>query len=776
MKRRPWIPATLFLMFFLPARPTAAQTNDPLVGQQQYLFDVHKIDQAWNVTTGSSDVQIGLYSMLGFIQSHEDLSASRVLAPQGGPVVPDLDVGSEMVGIVGATANNGKGMTGIDRNGKLQSYSILRQVQGGDNEDNIIEFTRTNGTVEKYYLDPLRFGELLETGRTNGIDVYLFSFGIPAGDAEDFPLDGLPDADLGNFSEPPQSPSLLDQFFGILRGRFDTIFNTLCGGIFGSCQSPPDPVSNFRTAIGNAVKLGNGVIVSPAGDLAQAGETTIDYMPGLMNKYAIAVGGIKKDAGGNLLAWDRTRPSDYVDVAAFAENVVGLSGTGSNQYNTTFGGTAAAASIGAGVAALLKAVHPDLTSEDVEEVLKRTAFDTGAPGRDAATGNGAIDAKAALDYVINNDVQRVAKPASSVLNDTDTGTVRSLQGTGYWAYIPSNCSSYTNILGTEHTFTARVNFAQAFATTPDVWVRWAASDGIDTRFKLVDGELVATFDPFEKAISVSSTDATGFTVSGSYWYARFFNAQGQECPTKNNIPALPQDFLIAYTAVGTEATPQPLAASITGPSLLNSGDSGTWNANPSGGSDPYTYSWQYFLSCPGGAGPEGRHRPPGPRAVECGQWQSGGNGATFSLQVGAGYDPTIQLTVTDLINATVTATKTVTVAGGAGGARVEQAAAPVPSLTTLSAETLPARYALEQNHPNPFNPSTEIRFYLPESGPISLIIYDVTGRAVRRLIHSVLPAGTHRISFDAASLPSGVYLYRITAGTFTETRRMTLLK
>lgn len=59
---------TLILASLLPGRATAQnQTNDPLVNQQQYLFDVHNIDQAWNYTTGSSNVTIGLYSMLGFI-------------------------------------------------------------------------------------------------------------------------------------------------------------------------------------------------------------------------------------------------------------------------------------------------------------------------------------------------------------------------------------------------------------------------------------------------------------------------------------------------------------------------------------------------------------------------------------------------------------------------------------------------------------------------------------------------------------------------------------
>ncbi len=89
---------------------------------------------------------------------------------------------------------------------------------------------------------------------------------------------------------------------------------------------------------------------------------------------------------------------------------------------------------------------------------------------------------------------------------------------------------------------------------------------------------------------------------------------------------------------------------------------------------------------------------------------------------------------------------------------------------------IPAAYELAQNYPNPFNPSTEIRFDLPEASPVTLVVYDVTGREVARLVEGALAAGTHQVTFDASGLPSGVYLYRITAGSFTRTNRMVLTK
>ena len=89
---------------------------------------------------------------------------------------------------------------------------------------------------------------------------------------------------------------------------------------------------------------------------------------------------------------------------------------------------------------------------------------------------------------------------------------------------------------------------------------------------------------------------------------------------------------------------------------------------------------------------------------------------------------------------------------------------------------VPLAYALDQNFPNPFNPETVIRFSLKEAGPVTLEIFNSTGEKVRTLLNSTLPAGKHSVKFEAATLPSGIYLYRLTAGDFTSTRKMLLLR
>ncbi len=88
----------------------------------------------------------------------------------------------------------------------------------------------------------------------------------------------------------------------------------------------------------------------------------------------------------------------------------------------------------------------------------------------------------------------------------------------------------------------------------------------------------------------------------------------------------------------------------------------------------------------------------------------------------------------------------------------------------------PQRYELTQNFPNPFNPQTDIVFRVKEEGVVTLKVFDLLGREVRTLVDEKKGAGVHRITFDAHSLPSGVYLYSISMGSFHEVKKMLLVK
>ena len=89
---------------------------------------------------------------------------------------------------------------------------------------------------------------------------------------------------------------------------------------------------------------------------------------------------------------------------------------------------------------------------------------------------------------------------------------------------------------------------------------------------------------------------------------------------------------------------------------------------------------------------------------------------------------------------------------------------------------LPAEFALSQNYPNPFNPETVIEYTLSRSGDVSLIVYNLRGEEVALLIDSNMPAGNHRVGWDASNFASGIYFYRLQAGEFVQTRKMVLLR
>ena len=89
---------------------------------------------------------------------------------------------------------------------------------------------------------------------------------------------------------------------------------------------------------------------------------------------------------------------------------------------------------------------------------------------------------------------------------------------------------------------------------------------------------------------------------------------------------------------------------------------------------------------------------------------------------------------------------------------------------------VPVSFALESNYPNPFNPQTTIPYAVPEMSEVRLMVYDVTGRQVAVLVEGRVPAGRHEVEWQARDLPSGVYLVRLQAGSFSQVRRMTLVK
>jgi hypothetical protein len=99
-------------------------------------------------------------------------------------------------------------------------------------------------------------------------------------------------------------------------------------------------------------------------------------------------------------------------------------------------------------------------------------------------------------------------------------------------------------------------------------------------------------------------------------------------------------------------------------------------------------------------------------------------------------------------------------------------------ITTIEqiSNDLPKEFRLGQNYPNPFNPSTTIEFALPRSAFVTLKVYNLLGEEVATLISENRLAGFHKLNWDARSLASGVYLYRLEAGMFIQSKKLILMR
>ena len=100
----------------------------------------------------------------------------------------------------------------------------------------------------------------------------------------------------------------------------------------------------------------------------------------------------------------------------------------------------------------------------------------------------------------------------------------------------------------------------------------------------------------------------------------------------------------------------------------------------------------------------------------------------------------------------------------------------LPTETSEEVEESTKEFSLNQNFPNPFNPSTTITFTIPNDGNVQLKLYDVLGNEVVSLINENLPAGYHTIKLNGSELTNGVYFYKLQAENFIDIKKLILLK
>ncbi|MDG5768277.1 zinc-dependent metalloprotease [Balneolales bacterium ANBcel1] len=195
----------------------------------------------------------------------------------------------------------------------------------------------------------------------------------------------------------------------------------------------------------------------------------------------------------------------------------------------------------------------------------------------------------------------------------------------------------------------------------------------------------------------------------------------------------------------TPSAPPP-SVTLSGPSHLLVGSFiANYQTTVSNGESPFSYQWwrQEVLE----SGPSG-------------QWDliSGANSSNFFYYPSSPETFYLRVDVTDDLNRTDMDYMQVEVVGPSG-----QSSPFAGSPGEVGEKELPELFALQANYPNPFNPSTTIRFDLPEQAFVSISVYDIMGRRVASLASSTMSAGSHNVSFDASNLSSGIYIARFTA-------------
>ena len=200
-----------------------------------------------------------------------------------------------------------------------------------------------------------------------------------------------------------------------------------------------------------------------------------------------------------------------------------------------------------------------------------------------------------------------------------------------------------------------------------------------------------------------------------------------------------------------DPAPPALSVSISGPAFLGFKEQGTWTANATGGHGGNMYEWYYKLGT--------------------GSWSGVVSTDSIYSRTMSTQDIHLKVTVTSSIGEQATTTYDVTYLNGFTAAQDKNKENLV----------IPDHFVLQPNYPNPFNPTTTIRFGLPERSPVRLVIYNIAGQRVATLVNRKMSAGFHQVQWNGKNrngqqAASGVYIYRLTAGKQQFVKKMLLVR
>lgn len=726
---------------------TAVIPNDPQISNQ-YAPTSLDLPQAWEFTKGAANISIGVLdsgiplqgSANNLYLSHSDLNdASKYILGldaigDGNSVKDENGHGTHVTGIVGALTNNNNGIAGTNWNSKIYVCQVLDQT--------------LQGAASDFYQG------VLDAVNNGGVKVIIYSGGGTAYAASD------------------------------------------------------------ETAIQHA--RNNGVLVVTSAGRGTSGG--VWYPGALANNYdnLICVSAI--DAQDAYAFHNPNGPE--ITLSAPGDEIFSTTPNYSHyenyslNYDEESGASQAVPYVG-GVASLVFSLNPSLTPADVKQILIDSADDIhyNDPGslwwipglqgnlvvgwgRDNYTGYGRVNAFKALSGL---------RYAKTTLNSA-TGTNNLSVGDyiKYWDFAGNYVGKITITTG---------------MIAPDGYFRWnGLVDG--GLYNLAPGWYVGLKNGSGSSIYTSlgpdniAPTVSNFTfLSGSQikmniseyynvaWVSVYvFDSNGNfvrqdfqnkisnagnnktftlNSPLTNN--QILKVFLVDNAGnVGSysgQYSVTPLTMNISGPTFLNYNQTGTFTANPSGGSGSYVaYRW-WERNDEGGIGPDFSIDPKDPIEPDApppAVWlEITSAQGQQTIQRGHPWDFSLKCEVTDSDDSKKIDTHSITIGGSS-----------MPKLNPgnqSSVRLIPDKLTLDGNYPNPFNPTTTLKFGLPSEQHVRITIYNITGEKVRILIDAAMEAGFHEVLWDGKSefgqsVSSGIYIYELRSEGKKLTKKMLLTK